>query len=436
MDEAEKAVLAYVRSIKRTAKRTSMRRREFVTAAATVGTAGLTGCMDGGDGNRTDGNGTDGNGTADGDGAPEVRVTDTTFTASRDATGPNASASYSFGEGTLRVTGTIVGSDACKTAELGGARYDEDRGAVVVDVATTDAENAGDVCAQVLTPVAYEATVDVEYDEQPSVVVTHDGEEVDAREAETDGNGGWSSTEMTGTGFEVVGTECGESKNEAEYTATQAMSEDDESTGVVEGTVSGPDSCTTAELGYASYDADEDTLIADVRTASTDKDACQDCVTEVDYRLEANFKNGVPDSAAVSHDGVVVDGVGDGIETAEFTVEAREGASGDEGSGNAEFNEDEGSITLTGTVIGNNGCATARLAEARVEEGVLNANVETVNDGGEVCTQALVALGYEATLSFDGEIPNEVSVSHDGTGVMSGAYASQSVSAEPGNGSG
>jgi hypothetical protein len=210
------------------------------------------------------------------------------------------------------------------------------------------------------------------------------------------------------------------------------MSEGNESEGIVEGTVSGPDGCTTAELGYASYDAEEDTLVADVRTASTDEDACTDCITEVDYRLEANFENSVADGAAVSHDGVRVGALErGGVEDAEFSIEGIESASGNPTSPDAEFEEEMERIFITGTVRGNNGCAVARLAEAYVEDGRLVVDVETVSNGGEMCTQQLVAIRYTATVSFDGEIPNEVSVSHDGESIMGAAYSSNSVSAGP-----
>ena len=415
--------------MKKRDKEAFMRRREFVSAAAAVGAAGVTGCIDGGDGNETDGNETDN------EGGGEAAVTGTSFDVSSVRGGDvGESASYSFEDGTLRVTGVIVGSDSCKTAELGDARYDGERESVVVEVVTADSEDAGDVCAQVLTPVRYEATVEVEYDgEAPPVVVTHDGEEVDASEGTGDSRE--ADTSVEGSEFEVTGTGCGEEVDQAEYSPSQGMSEGDESVGVVEGTLSGPDSCTTGELGYVSYDPVEDALVANVRSARTEQEVCEDCITEVDYRLEVTFENGVPDSASVSHDGVRLDAVGDGIEDAGFSVVGRENASGDEGSGDAEFDEEEGHVLLTGTVIGNNGCATARLAEAVVEDGSLNVDVETVSDGGEVCTDALVAVRYEVTVAFDGEIPNEASVSHDGTGVMSAAYGSQSVSASPeGNG--
>ena len=417
-----------------------MRRRRllrYVGAGAAVGT---TGCLsegggptnetDDGDGENgtDDGSGTDGNGNGNG-----TTVTDTSFSVVSSEGGAEESASYRFEDGTLNVRGTILGSDACKTAELEGVEYDEERGAVVVDVVTVNAEGAGDACAEVITPIGYEASIEFN-GEQPSVVVTHDGEEVEAEQGEPD-EGGESENpaSLTDSEFEVTGSECGTETNEAEYTASQGASEDNASEGVVEGTLWGPDACTTAELGYVSYDAEGDTLVADVRSARTDDEACADCITEVSYRLVAEFESGVAENAAISHDSVRVGGVGDGIEAAEFAVEGTENASGDEGGSDAEFNEDEGIIVVTGTVVGSDGCATARLAEAAIEDGALNVDVETVDAGGGMCVQALQAIEYTATLTFDGEISNEVSVSHDGEGVMGAAYKSNSVSAGPGS---
>lgn len=414
-----------------------MRRRRLLKYVGAGAAVGATGCLSEGSGgptNETDNRDDPGNDTDDGNGTGNdgsvTTVTDTSFSVvSRSEGGAEESASYRFEDRTLDVRGTVLGSDACKTAELESVEYDEERGAVVVNVVTVNVEDANRrMCNEVITPVEYEATVSFD-GEQPSVVVTHDGEEVEAEQGMPNDGGEGEETSLTNSEFEITDSGCGTGTSEAEYTASQGSSEKNVSEGVVEGTLSGPDGCTTAELGYVSYDSDEDALVADVRTARTDAAGCGACITEVSYRLVAEFENGVADGASVSHDGVRVDGVGDGIETAEFTVEGTENASGDEGGSDAEFNEDESSIVVTGTVIGSDGCATARLAEAAIEDGALNVDVETVDASGGMCTQALQAIEYEATLTFDGEIPNEVSVSHDGEGVMGAAYESNSVSA-------
>lgn len=434
--KTEREILAYTKALKTRPKASNMRRRDVLKYAGAATAVGMTGCLSEGNGepgNQTD-DGNDGNSTDDdgtGNDGDTTTVTDTSFSVvSRSEGGAEGSASYRFENGTLNIRGTILGSDACKTAELESAEYDEERGAVVVNVVTVNVEDANRrMCAEVITPVEYEVSIEFE-GKQPSVVVTHDGEEVEAERGEPD-RGNETNTTLTDSEFEVTGSECGTETNEAEYTASQGMSEDDAGEGVVEGTLSGPDGCATAELGYVSYDSEQDTLVADVGTARTDAEGCGACITEVSYSLVAEFENGVADSASVSHDGVVFDGVGDDIENAEFTVEGIDSASGDRTSPDAEFNEDEGSIVVTGMIRGNDGCAVARLAEAYVEDGGLVVDVETVSNGGEMCTQQLVDIRYTATVSFDGEIPNEVSVSHDGEDIMGAAYSSNSVSAAP-----
>jgi len=416
-----------------------MRRRDVLKYVSTGAVAGVAGCVsegDGSPGNETDDGDDDGNNTdrenGTGNDGDSTTVTDTSFSVVSEGDGErDESASFWFGDTTLNVRGVIVGSDLCKTAELDGAEYDSERGALIVSVVTVNAEDAPDACGEALKPIEYEATVEFE-GEQPSVVVAHDGEEIGAEQGEPDGGGeGENPTSLTGSEFEVTGSECGTETNEVEYTASQGMSEGNVSEGVVEGTLWGPDACTTAGLGYVSYDAEKDTLVADVRSASTDEDACADCITEVSYRLTAEFENGVADDAAVSHDSVRVDGVGEGVESAEFSTERIEAASERPKSPDAEFDEDKESVVVTGTIIGNDGCAVARLAEAYVEGGRLVVDVETVSNGGEMCTQQLVSIAYSATLRFDGDIPNEISVSHDGESIMGSAYSSNSVSAAP-----
>lgn len=413
-----------------------MRRRDVLKYAGAGAAVGVTGCLSEGDGsptNETD-DGDDNNGT--GNDGSRTTVTDTSFSVVSVGDGDGGElgspgvASFRFDGKTLNVQGTVIGSDACKTAELESAAYNEDESVVAVEVNTVDSGDAGDCERESPTSIEYELTVEFE-GEQPSVVVIHDGEEVEAQQGEP--GGGKNNTELTGSEFEVTGSECGTETNEAKYTASQGVSEDEVSEGVIEGTLWGPDACTTAESGYVSYDSDEDTLVADVRTVRTDEDACADCTTEVGYRLVAEFENGVADAASVSHDGVVVDGVGDGIETSEFSVEGIQNSSGDERDSDAEFNEDEDTIVVRGTAVGADSCKTARLAEAYVEDGVLNVDVETVDTGGGMCTQVLQAIEYTATLTFEDGIPNEVSVSHDGEGVMGAAYESESVSAPPRN---
>lgn len=77
-------------------------------------------------------------------------------------------------------------------------------------------------------------------------------------------------------------------------------------------------------------------------------------------------------------------------------------------------------ITVAGAITGNNGCYTARLADARIEDDELVVAVESYEDADEdeMCTQALVAIEYEAVVEVDGELPGSVRVEHDGEHVI------------------
>ena len=71
-------------------------------------------------------------------------------------------------------------------------------------------------------------------------------------------------------------------------------------------------------------------------------------------------------------------------------------------------------VTVTGTIVGNNGCYTAELASAELAEGTLTVVVEAVEEKSEdeMCTQALVDVDYEAAFTFEGGLPERVVVRH------------------------
>lgn len=154
-----------------------MERRSFLAVAAAAAVA-VTGCLhdttepeDGGDGSPP----------SDED---PLTVTDTSFSVlSRNEAGTENTPSYWYEDDALHVRGVIVGSDDCKTARLADASWDDDREALVVQIDTVDQEDAGDACAEVLTPIEYEATVRYEHPQsEPDLVLEHDGEEVGADE--------------------------------------------------------------------------------------------------------------------------------------------------------------------------------------------------------------------------------------------------------------
>ncbi|MHB9287010.1 hypothetical protein ACKVMT_08210 [Halobacteriales archaeon Cl-PHB] len=107
-------------------------------------------------------------------------------------------------------------------------------------------------------------------------------------------------------------------------------------------------------------------------------------------------------------------------------------ASEDDRSANVTFETDSQSVIVTGTIIGANGCTTARLGAVEFDREASEVSVDVVTkrkDGTEdkACTQALVGIDYTVTLQFDGGIPDSASVFHDGQGVMSGGHDSASA---------
>ncbi|WP_101295461.1 hypothetical protein [Halegenticoccus soli] len=82
----------------------------------------------------------------------------------------------------------------------------------------------------------------------------------------------------------------------------------------------------------------------------------------------------------------------------------------------AEIAYGESSVAATGCIRGPNGCSAARLNGATLDGGTLEivVGIEDTRDENEVCTEAIVHLGYEATVEFDGGLPEKTIVIHDG----------------------
>jgi hypothetical protein len=98
----------------------------------------------------------------------------------------------------------------------------------------------------------------------------------------------------------------------------------------------------------------------------------------------------------------------------EFTVrESRGGTQRD----SATVSFDGSTVVVAGTIWGRDGCQTAGLDSATYDGAAdeLTVAVETLRraDAGDACTQAIVEIDYEATVAFDGSLPERVVVTHD-----------------------
>ena len=80
--------------------------------------------------------------------------------------------------------------------------------------------------------------------------------------------------------------------------------------------------------------------------------------------------------------------------------------------------ENDGSqVVVTGRITGENGCRTATLDSVRIDAGEVRIVVATERapDAGAVCSQALVGIGYRATVTVERR-PESVTVIHRGAG--------------------
>jgi hypothetical protein len=88
----------------------------------------------------------------------------------------------------------------------------------------------------------------------------------------------------------------------------------------------------------------------------------------------------------------------------------------------------ETDVTVTGCIVGRDGCAVPALGsaeyDAEADELAVTVTTEDGNSGG-VCTQALTDLGYEATMAFENGLPGRVVVTHESMGETTTAADSE-----------
>lgn len=85
----------------------------------------------------------------------------------------------------------------------------------------------------------------------------------------------------------------------------------------------------------------------------------------------------------------------------------------------------DGTVTVTGTIVGNTACYTARLDGVTIEEGELVVRVESYDDReeDEMCPEVIIGIEYEAVVEFDDEVPASVRVEHNGEPVATGSQS-------------
>lgn len=101
----------------------------------------------------------------------------------QDVTETTADVAFDDDSTAVVVSGTIEGTDGCKTATLGQVTYNASDDRLTVAVETTDRENA-DNCTQALVYIDYAATIEFEGALPTSVAVRHDGQRVVTKTAD------------------------------------------------------------------------------------------------------------------------------------------------------------------------------------------------------------------------------------------------------------
>ena len=297
----------------------------------------------------------------------------------------------------------------------------------------------------------------------------------------TDGEAGTPTTSPGGTTITDTSIETRSKDCLMEDPATDIAFEDEAGRVVVTGVIEASTPCHDAILREASYDADADRVSVDVGTeddgtTGEGSEGCVDCVGGIAYEVVVEFSGDVPREASVAHDGQGLasaahdsasatppgeGGSDNGSETDDGSGDGRSGSDGgtdgsppvlegssltvtDVSSGTTEtttdiaFRTDADEVRLRGIVQGNDGCKTAELGDVSYdrEADALAVDVVTVDREGteeRACTQELIFISYEATVEFSSGLPREVSVSHDGQGVASGAHGTASAGAGDGS---
>ena len=98
------------------------------------------------------------------------------------------------------------------------------------------------------------------------------------------------------TSFEVLRVDAGVAADRTDWSVEDGLV-------TVEGTIRGRDTCYTARLTSAAYDADADLLSVEIesyRDADPDE-ACAMTFVEIDYRARFTFSSGTPADVEVDH---------------------------------------------------------------------------------------------------------------------------------------
>ncbi|WP_123536220.1 hypothetical protein [Halosimplex salinum] len=149
----------------------------------------------------------------------------------------------------------------------------------------------------------------------------------------------------------------------------------------------------SAEPADTQHDAPDDTVTEPGDGSDTPSDAPTDTPSGTPASDPSTTPSGVADESLT----VLDSGCGSQTDAAEVV-----------------FDGDAGTVTVTGTIWGNDACYTAVLSDVRVDGDSLTVVVAAESDAGtdEACAECITEIGYEATITVDDALPGEVTVVH------------------------
>lgn len=409
-----------------------MDRRTFLRRSSALGAITLAGCMADANDNANTGNGTP---TPDESEADDISIADSSVeqTDSGCSSGEDPTASVSIYPESNAVTfsGHVVAGTPCHDIAISRATYNHDDGRLTVDLST---ERADKPCVDCVGRIDFDGSVDLDGGVPSRVIISHN----DLVLADTGDEDGMTGPKIVDSTIELLDSRCSSGESS---TASVSMNEA-KTTVSFSGLVTTSDPCLEPTLERVEYDSAADRLAIIVGTEPT-ADACDDCIGTIEFAGTVEFEGGLPSEAYVGHGDTILSGDNGGggstpddppeLQASSFAVTGVESGQPRQ-TADASFDTDDETVTVTGTIVGSDGCATADLGTVEYDaaDGQLAVDVVTTereDADRRACTQQMVGIDYEATLSFDGDIPSRVAVSHDGDGVMAAGYGSSSASA-------
>ncbi|MFC7140227.1 hypothetical protein ACFQMA_10335 [Halosimplex aquaticum] len=169
------------------------------------------------------------------------------------------------------------------------------------------------------------------------------------------------------------------------------------------------DSPTPTDDAGGDTDTDTDTTAP----ADTQTDNPGDTVTEPDPDGSDTPSDAPTDTVSETPDSEP-SATPSGVADKSFSVTGS-GCGGQTDDASVSFDESGGTVTVTGTIWGNDACYTAVLSDVRLDGGALTVVVAAESDAGTdtACAECITEINYEATVALDAALPETVTVVHE-----------------------